>query len=160
MNILLLKEKIKSCCHRDKSKLYITPYREWALILVGSLISLVGVSIFSYNIFDQHYVHGVDHVISEGQAQEVVEIQTLQNKLDEAVIYFEKREQAHTELLKEKRTFESMLSTTTESSSIDSQEEVFHDEISVDATQYIEDIVTKMSNEASVWKALFIDLVK
>ena len=160
MNILLLKEKIKYCCHRDKSKLYITPYREWTVILIGVFVSFIGVSVFGHHIFNKYYIHGADQVVSEGQAQEVLEIKALQGKLEETLVYFERKEQEHAELLKEKRTFESMLSTTTESSSMVPLEELSSDEISVDAIQYIEKVVTRMSNEASVWKALFIDLLK
>ncbi|MCK5095765.1 MAG: hypothetical protein KAR24_00210 [Candidatus Pacebacteria bacterium] len=160
MDILLLKKKIKYCCHRDRSKLYITPYREWTVILIGVFVSLVGVSVFGYHAFNKYYIHGADQVVSEGQTQEVLEVKALQSKLAETVVYFEKKEQEHAELLKEKRTFESILSTTTESSSMVPSEELSSDEISVNAIQYIEKVVTRMSNEASVWKALFVDLLK
>ena len=68
MNISKLYRKIRSYNDRDRSKLYITPFREWSIILLLNAIITVVVIFFCYGAFHDIYMDGFKED-SVGQAE-------------------------------------------------------------------------------------------
>ena len=65
MNISKLYKKIKSHNDRDRSKLYITPFHEWSIMLFLSAIIAVVVIFFCYGAFNDIYINGLKLSIAE-----------------------------------------------------------------------------------------------
>lgn len=110
MNIKDIQKRIQRYVHRDKSKLYITPYYSWAAMLTVWSLLLVGAFGFSYHVYMQYYIQGVEDV-SNGQEDvaEKGDVELLRGNIEEILQYFDQKEEGHNELLKKQETFERVI---------------------------------------------------
>lgn len=101
MNISHLKNIYNSFAHRDRSKLRLTPYKEWGIILGCSTLLFVAVSIVGYGVYDRYFVHGVvkEFVVATTTPESDIEILT--RDVEDRLEYFKNKEERHAKLLLE-----------------------------------------------------------
>ena len=115
MNLAYFKDIFDRYVHRDRSKLYITPYRDWGIILISSAFLFVAFSAFGYYAYDHYYVAGVESTAAVDAVQKHSDIDVLKKDLDSTFAYFNEKEKKHQTLLLEKRHFDTVVSSTTKS---------------------------------------------
>ena len=166
MNISKIYKKIKRYRDRDQSKLSITPFREWIIILFVNAVFVLAVICFSYYAFNIFYIDSFKEEIVPQTDEEIYNIKTFQTELSETIWYYEKREKEHSNLLNEQPLFKINAIGSVGSSS--DEREVYNigdNESSVFPEgdilpKIFNQIKSSFSNTASVWRAFFIDLSK
>lgn len=113
MNKINLKNIYSKYVHRDRSKLYLTPYREWGIILIFGVPLLIAVSMFGYYTYERYFVTGVEEVSPVAVTTKKSDIEILKKDLDDTLDYFKNKEEKHTNLLLEQGHPRSILPATT-----------------------------------------------
>ena len=158
MKILIIKKKITAYLHRDRSKLYITSHRDWTIILLVSFIAFVSVSVHGYYVYVDKFILGVKDVVVQEDVHTDSEIEIFKRELDKTLAYFENKKESHRDFLKDKRIFNSYLSTYED---IIENEEVAtsspEENIETEGVSLFDTFMRNVSDAASVWKAFFFD---
>ena len=109
MNISRLYKRIKSYGDRDHSKLYITPFREWSVMLFLSTIIAITVIFFCYGAFNDIYIDGFKED-SVGQIEtDPYKVEDLKVELSKTLQYYKEREREHNALLEKQPLFENKI---------------------------------------------------
>ena len=172
MNILKSYEKIKAYRDRDRSKLYITPFREWSIILFLSTILIIGAVFFCYRAFNDIYM---DSFKEDGIGQietDPYKIEDIKVELSKTLQYYKEREREHNALLEKQPLFENKINNIKPSdvSDLQDDEEKLKENTDVlvepespeeePILEVFDHFQSDISNTASVLKAFFIDPFK
>jgi hypothetical protein len=156
-----IQKKIEYYLHRDRSKLYITPYRSWGAMLVVLTLMLLAAFVFGYNAYVQYYIHGVEVEKSTEAAVEKSEIEVLKAEVDDALIYFLEKKKMH-EMLRENRidfyTATSGLQVSDEPAEDISDDEVSDEDVEMSARFDV--VRDQVAQVGSVVRSFLIDLVR
>ena len=172
MNISKLYEKIKACRDRDRSKLYITPFREWNIILFLSTILIISTVFFCYRAFNDIYINSFKEENISQVETDPYKIEDIKFKLSKILQYYKERENEHNVLLEKQPLFENKVNIVKSSDLSGSQdkEEKLEEDIDIltkpesseggSILEVFDHLQSNISNAASVLKAFFIDLSK
>ena len=160
MNILKLYKKITGYRDRDRSKLYITPFREWSIVLFINIIFVFVFVFFSYYSFNDIYVNGFRNEVDDQVKIDPYKIKSLRTELSEMLQYYQEREYEHNILLEKQPLFENQINIASSSDVY----EVYNIEDDDGVASSTDEILPKFNqiesrflDTASVWKALFVD---
>lgn len=185
MNISKLYKRIKLYSDRDSSKLYITPFREWSIMLFLSTIITIIVIFFCYGAFNDIYTNSFKE---EGIGQAVTDpykIEDIKIELSKTLQYYKKQEREYDALLEKQPIFENKVNIIKSSDFSDPQDDIeelkeeadvlvepepFEEDIDVltepesseeePILEVLDHIQSNFSNAASVLKAFFVDPFK
>lgn len=171
MNILKSYEKIKAYRDRDRSKLYITPFREWGIILVLSTILIIGTVFFCYRAFNDIYI---DSFKEDGIGQietDPYKIEDIKVELSKTLQYYKDRVREHNALLEKQPLFENKINIkSSDVSDLRDDEEKLKENTNVlieskspkeePIVKVFDHFQSNISNTASVLKTFFIDPFK
>ena len=180
MNISRLYKRIKSYGDRDHSKLYITPFREWSVMLFLSTIIAITVIFFCYGAFNDIYIDGFKED-SVGQIEtDPYKVEDLKVELSKTLQYYKGREDEHKALLEKQPLFENKVNIVESSDvfvpqdddieGLENNEEDDDTGVSTEEQEsppeeepileVFDHIRSNISSTASVLKAFFIDPLK
>jgi len=164
MDISKIYKKIKRYRDRDRSKLYITPFREWSIILFINAVFVLLVICFSYYVFSIIYVGSFKEEVALQTNMDPYDIKAFKIELLETIQYYEKKTQEHNDLFNEQPLFEEQISITGSSSAYEIYD-IGNDEEQPSSAgdilpKIFNQIKSNFSNTASVWKAFFVDQFK
>ena len=178
MNISKSYKRIKSHNDRDRSKLYITPFREWSIMLFLSTIILIVVVFFCYRAFDDIYINSFEENGIVQMETDPYKIEDLKVELSKTLQYYKGLEDEHNALLGKQPLFENKINIVKSSDvfvpqdSVEGLEEDKDDNMDVSTEgsespleeepilEVFDHIRSNISNTASVLKVFFIDPCK
>ncbi|MCK5027745.1 MAG: hypothetical protein KAS07_04980 [Candidatus Pacebacteria bacterium] len=158
MKIRSISKKITSYFYRDRSKLYITAGRDWNIILVATFLFLLLSFVYNYFVYIDAVVYGDRNVSSESATEKKSDIEEFKKELDQTFAYFDKKQQYHENLLKEKRDFMSLIFGSGENNEDQEVSQASTSQAEEEKTSFLEIFKSNVSNTAAVWKSVFIDL--
>ena len=172
MKISKLYEKIKTHGDRDRSKLYITPFREWSIILFLSVVLVMGTVFFCYRAFNDIYINPLKEESVKQTETDPYKIEDLKIELSRTFQYYKDRECEHNVLLEKQPLFENKVNIIKSSDISDPQDDIDALEDDVDILsgsgslkgksilEVFDHLRSNISNTASILKAFFIDPLK
>lgn len=164
MDISKLYKRITTRRDRDRSKLYITPFREWGIMLFTSAVLVFIVVLFSYYAFNNIYIDSFKEKDIGQTKSNLYNIENFRTELFETLQYYEKRTQEHNILLNEQPLFENQINIAGSSGAHEVYELSSDDEVSSTTDDLLPKIFNQvrldLSGAASVWKAFFVDPFK
>ena len=167
MNISKIYKKIKGYRDRDRSKLYITPLREWSIILFINTVLILFVICFSYYAFNVVYIDSFKEDATLQTNMDPYDIEAFKIELSETIQYYEKKTQEHNDLLKEQLLFEDQMRVTGSTTSSSDIHEIYNiggDDVIPSTDEILPKIFNQVESKffdtASVWKAFFVDPFK
>lgn len=174
MKISKLYEKIKTHGDRDRSKLYITPFREWSIILFLSVVLVMGTVFFCYRAFNDIYINPLKEESVKQTETDPYKIEDLKIELSRTFQYYKDRECEHNVLLEKQPLFENKINIIKSSDVFVPQDDegLEDDNVGVSTKEsespseeesileVFDHIRSNISNTASVLKVFFVDPLK
>ncbi len=146
MDISKIYKKIKRYRDRDRSKLYITSFREWNILLFINTVFILFVICFSYYAFNVVYIDSFkEEEVTLQTNMDPYDIKTFKTELSETIQRYEKKTQEYNDLLNEQPLFEDQISITASTTS-SSGNEIYNIGGEEEETFSTDDILPKIFN--------------